>query len=283
VILEATSDLDTFSWQNWKTWLVETFGGLSEKFHAKLKLRTRFYKEGESLLNYLTDVLRLCSIVDPKMTESDKTEHLIMGLNSELREMCIMASIETLKQFTKFCENRQKIDDYERPDLDQTKVQTESPISQPEVACAIQPGKCFRCNKSGHFVKDCRVKLDDNQPKERFSRSTRKGSRQRRTYSSSGSSSPEAKPTGKSGFNQAKSRAPSNHVMFTDEQFACLMKSIKPEAEKKEEKQPGEKKKKKHSSPYPTKKSLKQALLATLEDSESSLEVSENEQSENDE
>ena len=69
------SEATTWTWDQWKEKLRESFGIPKPAYVAQLA--ARYQRPGERTIDYYYDVLKLCTQVNPKMGEEEKVAHLI--------------------------------------------------------------------------------------------------------------------------------------------------------------------------------------------------------------
>ncbi|CAF4507654.1 unnamed protein product, partial [Rotaria socialis] len=67
------------SWSLFKTRFLHTYSSPSSKQIASNRLRTRQQRHDEAVIEYYTDVMKLCKLVDPSMTDASKLDHLYHG------------------------------------------------------------------------------------------------------------------------------------------------------------------------------------------------------------
>ncbi|CAM4848222.1 unnamed protein product [Rotaria magnacalcarata] len=72
------------SWNVFKTQFLHIYSSPSSKQLASNRLRTRKQRYDEAVIEYYTDVIRLCKLVDPNMTDASKLDHLCHGLKPSL-------------------------------------------------------------------------------------------------------------------------------------------------------------------------------------------------------
>ena len=72
------------SWNVFKAAFLHTYSSPTSKQLASNRLRTRQQPYDEAVIEYYTDVMKLCKLVDPNMTDASKLDHLYHGLKSSL-------------------------------------------------------------------------------------------------------------------------------------------------------------------------------------------------------
>ncbi|CAF1082964.1 unnamed protein product [Didymodactylos carnosus] len=78
---------NTATFSNWSVFLRllrAAYSSPAAKQLASQQLRQRKQRNDESINQYFTDVLRLCNLVDPHMTDTSKLDHLQHGLKHSL-------------------------------------------------------------------------------------------------------------------------------------------------------------------------------------------------------
>ncbi|XP_065210091.1 uncharacterized protein LOC135838405 [Planococcus citri] len=76
----------------------------NEKAHKDLnqsKLFTRFQKENEKTLQYLTEILNLCKSINENMPEEDKCKHILRGLNPTILKAISLSDNDTVEKIRK--------------------------------------------------------------------------------------------------------------------------------------------------------------------------------------
>ncbi|CAF3424589.1 unnamed protein product [Rotaria socialis] len=72
------------SWSVFKAEFLHTYSSPALKQLASHRLRTRQQRIDEPVNEYYTDIMKLCKIVDPNMTDVSKIDHLYHGIKSSL-------------------------------------------------------------------------------------------------------------------------------------------------------------------------------------------------------
>ncbi|CAF3341881.1 unnamed protein product [Rotaria socialis] len=72
------------SWNVFKTQFLHISSSPSSKQLASNRLRSRQQRYDETVIEYYTDVIKLCKLVDPNMTDASKLDHLYHGLKPSL-------------------------------------------------------------------------------------------------------------------------------------------------------------------------------------------------------
>ncbi|RWS04997.1 hypothetical protein B4U79_18337 [Dinothrombium tinctorium] len=84
-------------WKSWETALIAEFG---KKLPAILQeLNTRQQRQNEQTIDYCRDILRLCSLCNPLMTETEKIAHLTRGISPALKGKVILMNANTSSDF----------------------------------------------------------------------------------------------------------------------------------------------------------------------------------------
>ncbi|CAF4781238.1 unnamed protein product, partial [Rotaria magnacalcarata] len=71
----------------------------SSKQLASNRLRTRQQRHDEAVIEYYTDIMKLCKLVDPLMTDASKLDHLYHGLKSSLMKDVLREAPATPAEF----------------------------------------------------------------------------------------------------------------------------------------------------------------------------------------
>ncbi|UYV81653.1 K02A2.6-like, partial [Cordylochernes scorpioides] len=92
------------SWEEFKIKFCEIFGNKEDTARkAENILRTRAQTSGENVESYIQEVLLLCKQSNPRMSEGEKTSHLIKGVAEEVYQALFGKDIGTVDQFVAFC------------------------------------------------------------------------------------------------------------------------------------------------------------------------------------
>jgi hypothetical protein len=98
---------------------------------ASQKLRNRKQALNEPVTNYVTDVLRLCKIVDSTMTEPSKLDHLQHGLKSTLLKEVLRKEPTTTSQFLEYARKEEVLNSLvhtnENENSDNLQIERKSP------------------------------------------------------------------------------------------------------------------------------------------------------------
>ncbi|CAF4636707.1 unnamed protein product, partial [Didymodactylos carnosus] len=70
------------SWSLFVKEFLNTYSSPAAPQFASQRLRNRQQRSPESVIEYYTDILKLCRTVDPNMTDASKVDHLFHGLKS---------------------------------------------------------------------------------------------------------------------------------------------------------------------------------------------------------
>jgi hypothetical protein len=98
--LNNRATIDT--WDEFLKQIRTAYQSPAAKQIASHKLRNRKQALTEPVTNYVTDVLRLCKIIDPTMTEPSKLDHLQHGLKSSLLKEVLRKEPSTTSQFLEY-------------------------------------------------------------------------------------------------------------------------------------------------------------------------------------
>ncbi|CAF4792753.1 unnamed protein product, partial [Rotaria sp. Silwood2] len=87
------------SWSVFKAQFIHTYSSPSSKQLASNRLRTRQQRHDEAAIEYYTDVMKLCKLVDPTMTDASKLDHLYHGLKPSLMKEVLRRAPSTPAEF----------------------------------------------------------------------------------------------------------------------------------------------------------------------------------------
>ncbi|CAF5079092.1 unnamed protein product [Rotaria magnacalcarata] len=98
------------SWSLFKTRFLHTYSSPSSKQIASNRLRTRQQRHDEAVIEYYTDVMKLCKLVDPNMTDASKLDHLYHGLKSSLMKEVLREAPLTPSAFLEQARQEENLD-----------------------------------------------------------------------------------------------------------------------------------------------------------------------------
>lgn len=85
------------SWEIFKSQLVAIFGNRDhQKKEAEAILSTRAQLSTETCTDYIENVLRLCRLVDPQMSEEDKVGHLLKGIAEDVFNFVALRNVTSV-------------------------------------------------------------------------------------------------------------------------------------------------------------------------------------------
>ncbi|CAF5181624.1 unnamed protein product, partial [Rotaria sp. Silwood1] len=87
------------SWSVFKAEFIHTYSSPAAKQLASNRLRTRQQRYDEAVIEYYTDVMKLCKLVDSNMTDASKFDHLYRGLKSSLMKEVLRQAPSTPSGF----------------------------------------------------------------------------------------------------------------------------------------------------------------------------------------
>lgn len=87
------------TWAVFKTEFIRTYSSPTTKQLASHRLRTRTQRYDEPVIEYYTDVMKLCKLVDSSMTDASKLDHLFYGLNQSLMKEVLRKNPKTPSEF----------------------------------------------------------------------------------------------------------------------------------------------------------------------------------------
>jgi hypothetical protein len=105
---ENRSSFET--WNHFKTEFIKTYSSPAKKQLASHRLRTRQQRVDEPIIEYYTDVIKLCKIVDPHMTDVSKIDHLYHGLKMSLMREVLRQEPSTPAEFLEHATREEVLD-----------------------------------------------------------------------------------------------------------------------------------------------------------------------------
>ena len=89
-------------WETFQAELKKTFGDRQRQIRsAEEQLKNRAQRYGEPTQSYIQNVLALCKIVNPNMTEADKITHLMKGIAEDMYQALLIKDVATTEEFIK--------------------------------------------------------------------------------------------------------------------------------------------------------------------------------------
>ncbi|CAF1606546.1 unnamed protein product [Rotaria magnacalcarata] len=98
------------SWNVFKTQFLHIYSSPSSKQLASNRLRTRQQRYDEAVIEYYTDVIKLCKLVDPNMTDASKLDHLYHGLKPSLMKDVLRGAPSTPADFLEQARREENLD-----------------------------------------------------------------------------------------------------------------------------------------------------------------------------
>ena len=98
------------SWNAFKATFLHTYSSPTSKHLASNCLRTRQQRYDEAVIEYYTDVMKLCKLVDPNMTDASKLDHLYHGLKPSLMKEVLRQAPSTLSAFLEHARREENLD-----------------------------------------------------------------------------------------------------------------------------------------------------------------------------
>ncbi|CAF2100470.1 unnamed protein product [Rotaria magnacalcarata] len=98
------------SWNVFKTQFLHIYSSASSKQLASNHLRTRQQRYDEAVIEYYTDAIKLCKLVDPNMTDASKLDHFYHGLKSSLMKDVLRGAPSTPADFLEQARREENLD-----------------------------------------------------------------------------------------------------------------------------------------------------------------------------
>lgn len=98
------------SWSAFKAEFIHTYSSPSSKQLASNRLRTRQQRHDEAAIEYYTDIMKLCKLVDPTMTDASKLDHLYHGLKPSLMKEVLRQAPSTPAEFLERARQEENLD-----------------------------------------------------------------------------------------------------------------------------------------------------------------------------
>ncbi|CAF1371549.1 unnamed protein product [Rotaria sordida] len=98
------------SWNTFKAEFIHTYSSPTVKQLASQRLRTRQQRTDEPVIEYYTDVMKLCKIIDPNMTDVSKLDHLYHGLKPSLMKEVLRQAPRTPSEFFDHARREENLD-----------------------------------------------------------------------------------------------------------------------------------------------------------------------------
>jgi hypothetical protein len=106
-----TENSSTFeSWSHFKQVFLNTYASPAIKQLASHRLRTRQQRIDEPIIEYYTDVMKLCKTIDPDMTNASKIDHLCHGLKQSLLREVLRHAPKTPAEFLEYAKHEEVLD-----------------------------------------------------------------------------------------------------------------------------------------------------------------------------
>lgn len=101
------TEFDT--WDTLKTRMLEIFGRpTARKILAERKLAMRIQMPDEGYTSYLEDVISLCARVNNRMTEPEKIQHILKGINEQAFNILLIRNPTTVSEIVAECQRVQE-------------------------------------------------------------------------------------------------------------------------------------------------------------------------------
>ncbi|XP_077522951.1 uncharacterized protein LOC144133667 [Amblyomma americanum] len=103
-------EADIATWSTFKTSFTEVFGRSGErKLRAEQRLRERAQQPGETFTSYIEDVVDLCKRVNSDMTEADKIQNIMKGIDEGAFQMLLAKQPATVASVISLCQSYEEL------------------------------------------------------------------------------------------------------------------------------------------------------------------------------
>ncbi|XP_077483210.1 uncharacterized protein LOC144093551 [Amblyomma americanum] len=98
------------TWSTFKTSFTEVFGRPGvRKLRAEQRLRERAQQPGETFTSYIEDVVDLCKRVNSDMTEADKIQNIMKGIDEDAFQMPLAKQPATVASVISLCQSYEEL------------------------------------------------------------------------------------------------------------------------------------------------------------------------------
>lgn len=159
------------NWDEFEREITRAFGSANESMTAYTRLQNRVQTAGEPVLTYLFDKLELCTRYENMMTERQKVEHIVSGLNPDYIECAYekdIPNVAALQLALKRKEaalarkaSQKKLYEIGLHYAEEGRRRRQERREQCQARNEDHPdvrGLCHFCHKSGHYARDCFAK-----------------------------------------------------------------------------------------------------------------------------
>ncbi|CAF4520283.1 unnamed protein product, partial [Rotaria sp. Silwood2] len=119
------------SWNTFKSEFLHTYSSPTLKQLASNRLRHRQQHYDEPVIEYYTDVMKLCKIIDPNMTDVSKLDHLYHGLKPSLLKEVLRQAPSTPTAFLEYARQEEALDRFVGMSINSTAINDTSINSTP--------------------------------------------------------------------------------------------------------------------------------------------------------
>ncbi|XP_077486710.1 uncharacterized protein LOC144098012 [Amblyomma americanum] len=103
-------DADIATWSTFKTSFTEVFGRPGvRKLRAEQRLRERAQQPDETFTSYIEDVVDLCKRVNSDMTEADKIQTIMKGIDEDAFQMLLAKQPATMASVISLCQSYEEL------------------------------------------------------------------------------------------------------------------------------------------------------------------------------
>lgn len=178
------------SWTTFKAEFINVYTSPSTKQLASQRLRHRQQGIDETVIEYYTNILKLCKIVDPEMTNATKLDYLYHGLRPSLLKDVFRKQPQTPAEFLEHARHEEVLEtfmntsantgDHQQSITEQNYQSTvfhnypgtqyttaPQPLLQMPYSLPTQSHnalhyrkrtiRCYKCNRIGHIARNCMV------------------------------------------------------------------------------------------------------------------------------
>lgn len=103
-------EADIQTWSIFKTKFADVFGRPAvRQLRAEQRLRERSQQASESFTSYIEDVVDLCKRVNARMSEADKIQHILKGIDDDAFQMLLARDLRTVAEVVTLCQSFEQL------------------------------------------------------------------------------------------------------------------------------------------------------------------------------